>query len=86
MRRVGVHHLLAYCHNHACGHQASIDVSDYPAARQFVGSGHVTTRDRFRDRSGYRTRASDAEYYKNRCIANSQHPGGIISGSRGADW
>jgi hypothetical protein len=30
MRRQGVHHLIAYCHNDACRHQALIDVSQYP--------------------------------------------------------
>ena len=28
MRRQGVHHLIGYCHNDACRHQALIDVSD----------------------------------------------------------
>jgi hypothetical protein len=27
MRRQGVHHLIAFCHNGACRHQALIDVS-----------------------------------------------------------
>jgi hypothetical protein len=31
MRENGVHHLIAYCHNDACRHQAVIDVSSYPA-------------------------------------------------------
>ena len=30
MRRQGVHHLIAYCLNDACRHQAVIDVSSYP--------------------------------------------------------
>jgi hypothetical protein len=30
MRRQGVHHLIAFCHNDACRHQAIIDVSKYP--------------------------------------------------------
>jgi hypothetical protein len=30
MRRQGVHHLIAYCLNNACRHQAVIDVSSYP--------------------------------------------------------
>ena len=30
MRRQGVHHLIAYCLNDSCGHQALIDVSKYP--------------------------------------------------------
>ena len=30
MREQGVHHLIAYCHNDACRHQALIDVSSYP--------------------------------------------------------
>jgi hypothetical protein len=30
MRRQGVHHLIAYCLNDACRHQALIDVSSYP--------------------------------------------------------
>jgi hypothetical protein len=30
MRRQGVHHLIAYCLNDACRHQAIIDVSSYP--------------------------------------------------------
>ena len=31
MREKGVHHLIAFCHNDACRHQAVIDVSSYPA-------------------------------------------------------
>jgi hypothetical protein len=30
MRRQGVHHLIAYCLNDSCRHQALIDVSSYP--------------------------------------------------------
>ncbi len=30
MRSLGVHHLIGYCHNDACRHQALIDVSDCP--------------------------------------------------------
>ena len=30
MRELGVHHLIAFCHNDACRHQAIIDVSKYP--------------------------------------------------------
>jgi hypothetical protein len=30
MREQGVHHLIAYCLNDSCGHQALIDVSKYP--------------------------------------------------------
>src|ERR1700757_598056 len=30
MRRNGVRHLIAFCHNDACRHQAIIDVSSYP--------------------------------------------------------
>jgi hypothetical protein len=30
MRELGVHHLIGYCHNDACRHQAIIDVSKYP--------------------------------------------------------
>ena len=30
MRAQGVHHLIAFCHNDACRHQAVIDVSSYP--------------------------------------------------------
>jgi hypothetical protein len=30
MRTLGVHRLIAFCHNDACRHQALIDVSDYP--------------------------------------------------------
>jgi hypothetical protein len=30
MRRQGVHHLIAFCLNDACRHQALIDVSSYP--------------------------------------------------------
>jgi hypothetical protein len=30
MRQQGVQHLIAYCHNDACRHQALIDVSKYP--------------------------------------------------------
>ena len=30
MRRQGVQHRIAYCHNDACRHQAIIDVSKYP--------------------------------------------------------
>jgi hypothetical protein len=30
MRRQGVHHLIAYCLNDSCRHQAIIDVSSYP--------------------------------------------------------
>jgi hypothetical protein len=31
MRRLGVHHLVAFCLNDACRHTALIDVSSYPA-------------------------------------------------------
>jgi hypothetical protein len=31
MRRQGVHHLIAYCLNDSCRHQALIDVSKYPS-------------------------------------------------------
>jgi hypothetical protein len=31
MRRQGVYHLIAYCLNDSCRHQALIDVSSYPA-------------------------------------------------------
>jgi transposase len=31
MREQGVLHLIAYCHNDACRHQAVIDVRAYPA-------------------------------------------------------
>jgi hypothetical protein len=30
MRRQGVHHLIAFCLNDTCRHQALIDVSSYP--------------------------------------------------------
>ena len=30
MRRQGVHHLIDYCLNDSCRHQALIDVSSYP--------------------------------------------------------
>ena len=30
MREQGVTHLIAFCHNDACRHQAVIDVSSYP--------------------------------------------------------
>jgi hypothetical protein len=30
MRRLGVHHLIGFCLNDACRHQALIDVSTYP--------------------------------------------------------
>ena len=30
MRELGIHHLIAFCHNDACRHQAIIDVSKYP--------------------------------------------------------
>jgi transposase len=30
MRENGVHHLIAYCLNDSCRHQAIIDVSSYP--------------------------------------------------------
>ena len=30
MRQQGVRHLIDYCHNDACRHQAVIDVSDCP--------------------------------------------------------
>ena len=30
MRELGVHRLIAFCHNNACRHQALIDVSEYP--------------------------------------------------------
>jgi hypothetical protein len=30
MRRQGVHHLIAYCLNDSCRHQALIDVLSYP--------------------------------------------------------
>jgi hypothetical protein len=29
-REQGVHHLIGFCHNNACGRQALIDVSDCP--------------------------------------------------------
>ena len=44
MRRQGVHHLIAYCLNDACRHQAVIDVSSYPGDTPipwFVGQGRV---------------------------------------------
>ena len=31
MRAQGVHHLIAFCLNDACRHQALIDVSSYPS-------------------------------------------------------
>ena len=31
MRELGVQHLIAFCLNDACRHQALIDVSSYPA-------------------------------------------------------
>ncbi len=36
MRAQGVHHLIAFCHNDACRHQAIIDVSKYPPPRPLV--------------------------------------------------
>jgi transposase len=30
LREQGVQHLIAYCHDDACRHQALIDVSSYP--------------------------------------------------------
>jgi hypothetical protein len=30
MRELGVHHLIAFCLNDSCRHQALIDVSSYP--------------------------------------------------------
>jgi hypothetical protein len=39
MRRHGVQHLIAFCHNDACRHQAIIDVSKYPP-EQYCGSGY----------------------------------------------
>jgi hypothetical protein len=30
MRALGVHHLIGFCHNDACYHQALIDASDCP--------------------------------------------------------
>jgi hypothetical protein len=30
MREQGVQHLIAFCHNDTCRHQAIIDVSSYP--------------------------------------------------------
>ena len=32
MRELGVHHLIGYCHDDACRHQAIIDVSRFPDA------------------------------------------------------
>jgi hypothetical protein len=36
MREQGVHHLIAYCLNDACRHQAVIDVSKY--SRRYRGA------------------------------------------------
>ncbi len=36
MREQGVHHLICYCLNDACPHQALIDVSSYPAETEVV--------------------------------------------------
>jgi hypothetical protein len=33
MRELGVRHLIGFCHNDACRHQALIDVSSYPGDR-----------------------------------------------------
>jgi len=30
MRDLGVHHLIAFCHNNACRYSALLDVSNYP--------------------------------------------------------
>jgi hypothetical protein len=38
MRELGVHHLIAFCLNDTCRHQALIDVSSYPAETE-VTSG-----------------------------------------------
>jgi hypothetical protein len=47
MRELGVHHLIAFCHNDACRHQALIDVSKYsdetevPSFRRRVKCGKM---------------------------------------------
>jgi hypothetical protein len=44
MRRQGVHHLVAYCLNDSCRHQALIDVPSYPGDTPvpwFAGKGRV---------------------------------------------
>jgi hypothetical protein len=42
MRALGVQRLLVSCLNHACRHNALLDVSSYPAERdQFLPPAHV---------------------------------------------
>jgi hypothetical protein len=36
MRWSGVHHLIAYCLNNSCPHQAIINVSGYPDALELT--------------------------------------------------
>ncbi len=38
MRELGVHHLIAYCLNNSCRHQALIDVSSYPGDTPVLGT------------------------------------------------
>ena len=40
MRELGVHHLIAFCLNNACRHQALIDVSSYPAETEVAARDH----------------------------------------------
>src|SRR6478672_5554163 len=43
MRELGVHHLIAFCHNDACRHQAIIDVSKYPTETEVRGFRAVSS-------------------------------------------
>ncbi len=53
MRRQGVHHLIAYCLNNSCRHQAIIDVSSYP------GDAGPVVRDKGEMRQVRRARPAD---------------------------
>ena len=41
MRELGVQHLIAFCLNDACRHQALIDVSSYPAETEVPVPGEM---------------------------------------------
>jgi hypothetical protein len=46
MREQEVQHLIAYCHNDTCRHQALIDVSSYPGSLGAVWTRHAAGIDR----------------------------------------
>jgi hypothetical protein len=39
MRELGVHRLIAFCHNNSCRHQALLDVLSYPAKPKLGRTG-----------------------------------------------